>query len=107
MSRQHALFDQRERPDAAVPAGGAVLAGGPLAFPTAREKSLEDMTLSGLLRDLEIAVVPHGFRSSLRDWAAEEAVHPRWGKRRRSPTWCGTRSRPPMRGPTCSSAADG
>ena len=67
MSRQHALFDQRERPDAAVPAGGAVLAGGSLAFPTTREKSLEDMALSGLPRDLEVAVVPHGFQSSLLD----------------------------------------
>ena len=54
-----------------------LLAGGPLAFPTAREKSLEDMALSGLLRDLEIAAVPHGFRSSFRDWAAEETDHPR------------------------------
>ena len=45
-------------------------AGGPLAFPTARGKPLKDMALSGLLKDLEIAAVPHGFRSSFRDWAA-------------------------------------
>ena len=38
-----------------------MLASGSLAFPTAREKSLEDMALSGLLRDLEIAVIPHGY----------------------------------------------
>ena len=35
------------------------------------------MMLSGLLKDLKIAAVPHGFRSSFRDWAAEETNHPR------------------------------
>ena len=29
------------------------------------------------LKDLEIGAVPHGFRSSFRDWAAEETDHPR------------------------------
>ena len=29
------------------------------------------------LKDLEIGAVPHGFRSSFRDWAAEETNHPR------------------------------
>ena len=52
-------------------------AGGPLAFPTARGRPLKDMALSKLLKDLEIAAVPHGFRSSFRDWAAEETDHPR------------------------------
>ena len=32
---------------------------------------LSDNTLSKLLRDLDIAAVPHGFRSSFRDWCAE------------------------------------
>ena len=35
------------------------------------------MALSRLLTQLEIAGVPHGFRSSFRDWAAEETDHPR------------------------------
>ena len=30
-----------------------------------------------LLKRLEIGAVPHGFRSSFRDWAAEETDHPR------------------------------
>ena len=51
--------------------------GGPLAFPTARGRPLKDMALSGLLKTLGIAAVPHGFRSSFRDWAAEETDHPR------------------------------
>ena len=50
---------------------------GPLTFPTARGRPLKDMALSGLLKDLGIAAVPHGFRSSFRDWAAEETDHPR------------------------------
>ena len=33
--------------------------------------------MSELLRELKIAAVPHGFRSSFRDWAAEETDHPR------------------------------
>ena len=51
--------------------------GSPLVFPTARGKPLKDMALSGLLKDLDIAAVPHGFRSSFRDWASEETDHPR------------------------------
>ena len=30
------------------------------------------MTLTKICRDMEIAAVPHGFRSSFRDWVAEE-----------------------------------
>ena len=33
---------------------------------------LPDRDLSTLLRELGIGAVPHGFRSSFRDWAAEE-----------------------------------
>ena len=29
------------------------------------------------LQDRNIAAVPHGFRSTFRDWAAEETNHPR------------------------------
>ncbi len=35
------------------------------------------MTLSKLLREQGVQAVPHGFRSSFRDWAAEETNHPR------------------------------
>ena len=40
-------------------------------FPSAAGRPLWDLDLSGLLRELGIAAVPHGFRSSFRDWAAE------------------------------------
>ena len=43
-----------------------------LIFPGTRVgKPLSDMTLSKLMRDLGLDGVPHGFRSSFRDWAAE------------------------------------
>ena len=32
---------------------------------------MSDMNLSKLVRELGIQAVPHGFRSSFRDWAAE------------------------------------
>ena len=51
--------------------------GNALVFPSGRGKRLTDMAVSGLLKDLEIGAVPHGFRSSFRDWAAEETDHPR------------------------------
>ena len=48
-----------------------------LVFPSSRGRPLSDMTLSKLLRERGIEAVPHGFRSSFRDWAAEETNHPR------------------------------
>ena len=38
---------------------------------------LSDSTLSKLLREFGIGAVPHGFRSSFRDWAAERTEVPR------------------------------
>ena len=48
-----------------------------LVFPSPRGKPLSDMTLSKLVKELGIAAVPHGFRSSFRDWAAEQTNTPR------------------------------
>ena len=42
-----------------------------------RGRPLSDNTHSKLLRDLKIDAVPHGFRSSFRDWAAEQTNEPR------------------------------
>lgn len=47
-------------------------AASELVFPgTKPEKPLSDMTLTKICRDMEIKAVPHGFRSSFRDWVAE------------------------------------
>ena len=51
--------------------------GGALIFPGVRGNRLSDMMFSKLLKDLKVGAVPHGFRSSFRDWAAEETNHPR------------------------------
>ncbi len=53
----------------------APLSGGDgLIFPSQRGKPLSDSTLSKLMRELSIPAVPHGFRSSFRDWAGEHGV---------------------------------
>ena len=51
--------------------------GGPLVFPSMHGKPVGSTAMAGLLRALKIAAVPHGFRSSFRDWAEEETDHPR------------------------------
>ncbi len=48
-----------------------------LVFPTATGRTMSDNTLSKLLRDLGIAAVPHGFRSTFRDWCGENTNSPR------------------------------
>ena len=50
---------------------------GPLVFTHGGGKPLHDSQLRRLLRELGIAAVPHGFRSTFRDWAGEETDHPR------------------------------
>ncbi len=50
---------------------------GPLVFTHGGGKPLHDSMLRRLLRRLGIAAVPHGFRSTFRDWAGEETDHPR------------------------------
>jgi integrase len=37
---------------------------------------LSDMTLTAVLRRLKLEAVPHGFRSSFRDWCAEQTDYP-------------------------------
>ena len=52
--------------------------GSGLVFPApAGRKPMSDSTLSKLLRELGIDAVPHGFRSTFRDWCSESAHAPR------------------------------
>ena len=51
--------------------------GSGLIFPSATGRAMSDSTLSKMLRELGVAAVPHGFRSSFRDWAGESAEAPR------------------------------
>ncbi|MCY3812725.1 MAG: site-specific integrase [Gammaproteobacteria bacterium] len=48
-----------------------------LVFPSPTGRTLSQSTMPSLLRDLQIGAVPHGFRSSFRDWAAECTDYPR------------------------------
>lgn len=51
--------------------------GSPLVFAPGDGKPIFDKQLRRVLRKLEVRTVPHGFRSSFRDWAAEATDHPR------------------------------
>ncbi len=48
-----------------------------LVFTSVRGKLIDGAAISKLVSELGIAAVPHGFRSSFRDWASERTNHPR------------------------------
>jgi len=50
---------------------------GPLVFTAGDGEMLDEKVLRRLLERQRVAAVPHGFRSSFRDWAAEETEHRR------------------------------
>jgi integrase len=59
-----------------------IMAGSNAIFPSPKGKALSDMALSQLMKgmrergELTVAGVPHGFRSTFRDWAAEQTAYP-------------------------------
>jgi integrase len=52
------------------------MAGADLVFPAPRGGMLSDMTLGAVMRRMDVGAVPHGFRSTFRDWAAERTAYP-------------------------------
>ena len=48
-----------------------------LLFPNRKGAALSDMTLTAVLRRMEVGVTAHGFRSTFRDWADETTAYPR------------------------------
>lgn len=48
-----------------------------VVFPGVKGQVLSDMTLSAVMRRMKVNAVPHGFRSTFRDWAAERTSFPR------------------------------
>ena len=51
---------------------------GTLIFPSTKPTTkLSDMALTAVMRRMEIEAVPHGLRSSFRDWVGEETAFPR------------------------------
>ena len=51
-------------------------AGNDLVFPAPRGGVLSDMTLTAVMRRMQVDAVPHGFRSTFRDWASERTNYP-------------------------------
>ena len=48
-----------------------------LVFPGMKLKApMSDMTLLKILRDMEVGVTVHGFRSTFRDWVADKTDYP-------------------------------
>ena len=55
----------------------ALADGAGVVFPSVRGRPLSGLAIVKLVRELGIGAVPHGFRSSFRDWAAECTDAPR------------------------------
>lgn len=53
------------------------MAGNDFVFWAVRGGELSDMSISAVCRRMKVAAVPHGFRSTFRDWAAERTSYPR------------------------------
>ena len=51
--------------------------GSPYIFTAPRGGPLSDMSISAVCKRMKVDVVPHGFRSTFRDWAAENTNYPR------------------------------
>ena len=51
--------------------------GADLVFASPRGGALSDMSLSAVLRRMKVDAVPHGFRSTFRDWCSERTNYPR------------------------------
>ena len=80
----HAHEGEPRAPRSAQPAGAGCPRRGadargrqPARVPEPLGNAIKDTFLSELPKQLDIAAVPHGFRSSFRNWAAEETDHPR------------------------------
>jgi integrase len=53
------------------------LQGSEFVFPAPRAGALSDMALSAVMRRMGLEYVPHGLRSTFRDWTAERTNYPR------------------------------
>ena len=61
----------------AILESAASIRAGDLVFPSPTNRQISDSTISKLLREQGIPAVPHGFRSTFRDWASEMTDTPR------------------------------
>ena len=95
-----------ERALAVLDSARASLAHGRgIVFPSPTGVTQTHRPMGDLMRTLDIDAVPHGFRSSFRDWAAECTEHPARSANSPWRTSTATASRPPTGAATCSTAA--
>lgn len=52
------------------------MVGIPYVFPAPRGGILSDMAMSKVMKRMQVNAVPHGFRSTFRDWASENTAYP-------------------------------
>ncbi len=50
--------------------------GSPYVFPAIRGGALSDMSISAVCRRMGVAAVPHGFRSTFKDWCRSSTAYP-------------------------------
>ena len=74
--KQHRVPLSEQALDALRQARSLPIAGGDLVFPSPAGRELSNATMSKLARKLKLGGVPHGFRSSFRDWCADTGVAP-------------------------------
>lgn len=76
----------KARKEHRVPLSGTAIAllnalprveGSEFVFAAPRGGALSDMALTGVMRRMGLAFVPHGLRSTFRDWTAERTNYPR------------------------------
>lgn len=76
----------KARKEHRVPLSGSAIAllnalprveGTEFVFAAPRGGALSDMALTGVMRRMGLAFVPHGLRSTFRDWTAERTTYPR------------------------------
>jgi integrase len=53
------------------------MAGTEYVFPAPNGGKLSDMAISAVMRRMQLQAVPHGFRSTFRDWCSERTAYPR------------------------------
>lgn len=50
--------------------------GAPYVFPSRSGRPISDMTVSGVCRRMKVDAVPHGFRSTFKDWCRSSTAYP-------------------------------
>ena len=77
VEHEHLLADVVVRQHHQVDRVAQLLTAGDLVFTSVRGRRIDVSVVSKMVARVGIDAVPHGFRSSFRDWASERTDHPR------------------------------